>query len=374
MTDREFLTRLADRGVEVHVLAEAGEPVIEHPNLFPHAWRRRIRKRLPYVGNLDVALDLRSLLRELGAVDWIRFNSPAAVGIGSLLGAGRHRLWASYLHCEDFWFRRFVDSWLPGRCDLVTCLSEDTRRDVIARCPASDHDRNIVVSLGIDGSRVATAGRSRQAVRAELGVKPDETLVLFVGVLTARKGITDLVAAWRGLGAQPGIRLLLVSKPVEERETRLVETLVREDPRVQHLPRVAYEQIPEYFRAADLFFFPTHLEGFGIVVGEAMAAGLPVVTTRAQGVRTVVVEGETALCTDVGDVGAMTEAVGSLVRDPHLRQRLGTAGRRRILEHFSWAEKIDTLMAALASPEATPGRSGLPMARESSLRSPAAGR
>src|SRR5213080_2427556 len=91
ITDREVLTRLADRGVEVHVLAEAGEPIIEHENLVPHYWRRRLRKRVPYMSNIDVALDLGPLLQQVGPVDWIRFNSPYGVGIGTVLAAGKRR-------------------------------------------------------------------------------------------------------------------------------------------------------------------------------------------------------------------------------------------------------------------------------------------
>jgi glycosyltransferase involved in cell wall biosynthesis len=330
VTDREFLTRVADRGAEVHLFVESGEPTVEHPNMIPHRYSRRLRKRIPYFGNVDVAIELRRLLKKLPPVDWIRFNSPAAVGVGALASSGGRRLWASYLHCEDAPFRRLVDRWLPGRCELITCLSEDTRQDVIARCPSADHPGNIVVSMGIDTARVDSAGRPREAVRRELAVGPNEVLVLFVGVLTPRKGIA-------------------------EEETALVERLVREDPRVRHLPRVPYEQVPEYFRAADVFFFPTHLEGFGIVVAEAMAAGLPVVTTRAKGVRGVVAEGETALCCDVGDAECMAQALDALTRDPELRRRLGAAGRRRVLDKFAWQEKIDTLMTALSNP---PGNGG----------------
>jgi phosphatidyl-myo-inositol dimannoside synthase len=370
ITDREFLTRLADRGVEVHVLVEAGEPIVEHHNLIPHTWRRRLRKRLPYMGNADVAIDLPALLRRVGTVDWIRFNSPAALGIGALVGSRGQRLWASYTHCEDVAFRRFVDSWLPARCDLITCLSEDTRRDVVTRCPASDHSGNIVVPLGIDVARVESAGRPRAEVRKELGLAASELLVLFVGVLTPRKGISELVAAWRKLGSRTDLRLLLISRPISEYETRLVEELVRKDSRVRHLSRVPYERIAEYFRAADIFFFPTRLEGFGIVVGEAMAAGLPVVTTRAKGVRGVVSEGETAICTDVGDVDEMTRSLEKLAGNPGLRRDLGEKGRRRAMEHFSWERRIDTLLEALDSPSRGQAASAARSLRRPAPRSP----
>lgn len=351
ITDREFLTRLADRGAEVHILVEGdGQPVVEHPGFVVHRWRRRLRKPLPYVGNLDVALDLRALLRRLPPVDWIRFNSPYSVGLGTVAARSGHRVWGSFLHLEDNPVWRAVDRWLPPHCDLITCLSPDTRRDLVARCPEADHDRTIVVPMGIDAARFERPARPRAAVRAELGVGEDEVVVLFVGVLTPRKGIADLVEAWRRLGPVPNARLLLIAKPSAAHESGLVAELARGDARVRHLEGVRYERIPEYMNASDVFFFPSRLEGFGIVVGEAMAAGLPVATTRAQGIRGVIAEGETALAADVGDVEAHVRHLRALIEDEALRRRLGEAGRRRIAAHFAWPVIMDRLVEALERP------------------------
>lgn len=350
ITDREFLTRVADRGVEVHILVEDdGQPVIAHPNFVVHRWRRRLRKRWPYIGNADVALDLRQLLRTIGPVDWIRFNSPYSVGIGVALGRSGHRVWGSYLHMEDRAFWRFVDRRLPAHCDLITCLSEDTRRDLVARCPRADHDGTIVIPMGIDGSRFEHA-QGRADVRASLGVADDDVLLLFVGTLIPRKGIADLVAAWRALGEGMKARLLLIAKPIDAADEERVRALAASDSRVTHLPGVPYEQIPAYFGAADVFFFPSHLEGYGIVVGEAMAAGLPVVTTRAQGIREVIVEDETALVSDVGDVNGHVANLQRVVRDAGLRRQLGEAGRRRIATRFAWDGIMRRLMGALSAP------------------------
>jgi glycosyltransferase involved in cell wall biosynthesis len=352
ITDREFLTRLADRGVEVHLLTEAGEPVVEHERFVVHRWHRRLRKRLPYVGNADVALDLRRLLTEVGPVDWIRFNSPYSVGLGTVAAGGGHRIWGSYLHLEDYLSWRLIDRWLPSRCDLITCLSDDTRRDLVARCPSADHAANIVVPMGIDTTRFDEARAHREEVRASHGIADDEIVILFVGSLIARKGIADLAAAWRQLGDRSGVRLLLVAKPAGAEETRIVEELVREDDRVIHVPSVRYEEVPRYFAASDIFFFPTHLEGYGIVVGEAMASRLPVVTTRAQGVREVIAENETALAAEVGDTAELSRLLERLLDDPAMRDRLGRAGRARVEAHFTWDRIMDRLMERLGDPGA----------------------
>jgi glycosyltransferase involved in cell wall biosynthesis len=111
--------------------------------------------------------------------------------------------------------------------------------------------------------------------------------------------------------------------------------------------------MPDYFVAGDVFFFPSHLEGYGIVVGEAMATGMPVVTTRAKGIRGVIAEGETALAGAVGDVDAHAEHLRRVIQDAVLRRRLGEAGRRRIASRFAWDGIIDRLMTALEQPMRT---------------------
>ena len=126
MTDREFLTRVADRGAEVHLFVEAGEPTVEHPNMIPHRYSagsgRRSRTSATSTSRSSSGDCSRS-----PPVDWIRFNSPAAVGVGAFASAAAGA-WASYLHCEDAPFRQFVDRWLPGRCELITCLSRTRAR------------------------------------------------------------------------------------------------------------------------------------------------------------------------------------------------------------------------------------------------------
>jgi glycosyltransferase involved in cell wall biosynthesis len=356
ITDREFLVKLADRGVEVHILTEAGEAAVEHAGFVHHAWRPTIRRCLspvvhaiPYAGNIDVARSLRRLLAEIGPVDWIRFNSPYAVGLGALMGCRGRRLWASYLHLEDRPAWRVIDSWLPARCDLITCLCEDTRADLVARCPATDTWRNLVVPIGIDVAPLLNGHSSREEVRASLGFSPDDVVLLFVGVLIPRKGVSDLVAAWKQIRGDRRLRLLIIGRPLAPYESSLVRELAAADSQVRYIETVPYEKRGAWFRAADVFAFPTHLEGFGIVVGEAMACGLPVATTRAKGVRSVVVENQTALVTDVGRPQAYAEALHTLAADPALRQKLGEAGRQRILTQFQWEQIMPQLMKALST-------------------------
>jgi glycosyltransferase involved in cell wall biosynthesis len=349
ITDREFLLRLADCGAEIHVLTalRPGHPVLEHKSVTPHYYHRGWYKKVPYSNNLDVARALPKLLREVGPVDWIRFNSPYANGAGALAASSGHKVWGSYLHLEDRPAWKLLDHLLPRHCALITCLSQDTRDDLVARCPRADGPQTVVLPMGIDMQRIDGHALERRRIRQELGIKEEEVVLLFVGVAIPRKGIAELVAAWNGLRVTEKVRLLIISKPVAEAESKMIRELTLRDARVIHLSKVPYEMIPGYYWASDIFVFPTRREGFGIVVGEAMAAGLPVVTTRARGVRGVVAEGETALMSDVGDVRKLGEHLCALVNDPGHRRALGDAGRKRIEGLFSWPNILRSLLGHL---------------------------
>jgi len=75
----------------------------------------------------------------------------------------------------------------------------------------------------------------------------------------------------------------------------------------------------------------------------------PIVTTRAKGVRGVVVENETALLTDVGNPKELAQQLARLIENPGLRRRLGMTGRKRVAERFDWDTIVDTLLGVLES-------------------------
>jgi rhamnosyl/mannosyltransferase len=108
------------------------------------------------------------------------------------------------------------------------------------------------------------------------------------------------------------------------------------------------EDLPRRMADADFLVLPsvTIEEMFGLVALEAMAAGRPVITTAVPtGVREVNVPNETGLEVPLRDVGALARALETLSRDPELRRRLGEAGRRRVLQHFTQAQMAEKHIA-----------------------------
>lgn len=191
---------------------------------------------------------------------------------------------------------------------------------------------------GVDVRRFRPDAGARSRIRSQLGIGDDACCLLFVGRMTGEKGVPDLVQAFDRLAAEhPTLQLMLVG-PAEEG----FESLFRDNPRVH---RVGYTPaVEEYMAAADVFCLPSYREGFGLVLIEAGAVGLPVVASRIYGITDAVIEGETGLLHQPGDVADLVDKLEVLVGNPSLRNALGVAGRRRAQAAFS-ADLVTTEMA-----------------------------
>jgi starch synthase len=180
---------------------------------------------------------------------------------------------------------------------------------------------------------------ARAAARAELDLPEDADVVVWHGrVELHRKGLDVLLGAWSELGRDPRRRLLLVGTGKEAdklrwwiREERLAGVVWR-DEYVLDKRRIA-----TYLSAGDVYAFPSRHEGFAVAPIEAMACGLPVVATAAQGVAEIAPDGEGSgvVVVERDDVGAFTAALTALLEDPERRARLGASARRRAADSFS---------------------------------------
>lgn len=144
----------------------------------------------------------------------------------------------------------------------------------------------------------------------------DRVRFLFVGKLSIHKGLHVLRQAW-SLVDLPNVSLTLVGRPIGRFEAGLVETWT--DRRVHVIPEVA--DIAEAYRQADVFVFPSLVEGFGMVTLEAMASGLPVIVTEHS--PAVVRDGVDGFVARPGDPEALARCMTQLAQQPALRAELG---------------------------------------------------
>ena len=154
--------------------------------------------------------------------------------------------------------------------------------------------------------------------------------ILFVGRMEPRKGLIHLLRAFRKLQLDGvSARLIVVGTGPGDREARRY-VLTRHLENVEFLGRVSEAEKRQLFKTADVFVSPaTGRESFGIVLLEAMSAGLPSVATRVEGVDEVIEDGVQGLLVPPQDQDALAAALVKLIADPALRQQMGAAARRR---------------------------------------------
>ena len=208
------------------------------------------------------------------------------------------------------------------------------------------------VPLGADLSLFQPLPQAQ--ARAELGLGP-EPLILFVGRIEALKGIDTLlealarlVATWPAGQAQPcllivGGQLRAGERPAGElgRLVALRDELGLGD-RVRFVGSQPQEQLPCYYAAADVVAMPSLYESFGLVAVEAMACGTPVVASRVGGLAYTVQDGVTGLLVPERDPEALAAALGRVLGDEALRQRMG-AQAVRLARRFSWPAVADLI-------------------------------
>lgn len=221
-----------------------------------------------------------------------------------------------------------------GGCRRFLAVSELTRKIFLDEYPV-DPTRVKVVHPGIDTSPYAKLDRERcrREIRDRFGIVPDETLILFVSMNFAIKGLDHIL---RGIGSlqrrKPGgrVRLLVIGRGDEKAYGRLAREMGLGDA-VVFAGAIQREELPEFYLAGDLFAILSRFDTFGMVVLEAMAAGLPVLISGSVGAKDVVREGENGFVVEnpadpEAVAGRIETMLNGNVRERMCREALKTAG------------------------------------------------
>jgi D-inositol-3-phosphate glycosyltransferase len=207
-------------------------------------------------------------------------------------------------------------------------------------CPDTVH----VVSPGVD-LYTFTPGESRSVSRDQIGQPQDALVVSFVGRIQPHKGPEVLIRATSELVKHtPLLRHKLIVNIVggasganTEEVDRLKEltTWLAIDDVVRFTPPVPREELPQWYRAADLVIVPSYSESFGLVALEAQACGTPVVATAVGGLRTAVADGISGVLVDGHDPKAWSSVISRLLQEPQRRVLL-SMGAVEHASHFGW--------------------------------------
>ncbi len=331
-----LMDHLIARGIEFAVVAPRlddrltdykGHPVIGVPGV-----------RVPFYPELKVGPPTLRTYRQVQqfAPDIAHFIHPSLIGAGGLLMAKRLRVptlasfhldlatlaryfGAGFLAPVVWWYMRRMFN----AADYALAPSRRMQQALLARGVRE-------VGLwrrGVDADFFHPRHRS-DAMRCRLSDgHPDDTILLYVGRLSSEKQIGLIRPA---LESVPGTRLAIVGDgPARDQ----LQAAFAGAPTV-FIGYLSGADLSAAYASADVFVFPSAMETFGLVLIEAMAAGLPVVASRLSGIPELVTDGKSGLLAPPGDVAALAAAIRRLHDDPALRQRLGQAARAAVEREF----------------------------------------
>ena len=193
---------------------------------------------------------------------------------------------------------------------------------------------------GVDINRFQSNPTSRRTLRHSLGTSAETFVFLFVGRLVRDKGVFDLVKAFNNLSCTKSDFELWLVGPDEEAHspTLIALTSVPSRP-IRYLGATSTPEI--FMSAADVLVLPSYREGFGSVIIEAAACGIPSIAYAVDGVVDAVSDGTTGLLVRAGDIDALASAMETLANDSELLHSLGVRARERAVRTFSSDEITD---------------------------------
>ena len=338
---------IAAAGADITVITASG------PELENLEWTGRVRQRIVEISRrFNPVSDFMALVRLIQLFRRERFDivhstTPKAGLLASLAGClsgvpirlhtFTGQTWIT-LSGPMYHIARGAD-WVIGRLATRCYADSASQRQFLIEKGVVRPERIEVLGggslAGIDTARFDSrrfSPEQQSATRSEIGLAPDSAVVLFVGRICEDKGVGELLEAFGQLrtGGR-NVDLLLVG-PFDERQDSLPREAVLSHLGVHH---VDFTRVPEkYMAIADLLALPSYREGFGTVVIEAAAMGVPTVGTRIYGLSDAVVDGETGLLVPVRDAAALAAALAALLDDRPRREAMAEAGRERCLTTF----------------------------------------
>jgi glycosyltransferase involved in cell wall biosynthesis len=211
-------------------------------------------------------------------------------------------------------------------------------------------DSFTIIPGAVDTRRFHPAEENLVGLAGQVSGDP---VLLYHGRVDARKGVLDLLRAMSFLQEQNVDRFRLVVSGIgpDVKSAKDLASDLGLDDRVEFTGYAPYEETPGVYREADVFVSPTHAEGFSNTILEAMATGLPVVSTNAVGVVDCLTDGDNALLVEPGDHEALAAAIARVLNDPGLRRNLAKRALSEARDVYAWpaiAGSIEEVYRSLA--------------------------
>ena len=346
----EYTTHLAEAGHEIHIFAHQWTPST-HPNIRVHPVRAFTFNS--FFRTLSFAWYAARAVRQ-DSFDVIQSHERTWCHDVYRAGDGCHREWLEKRghHSPPFKklsFRLNLFHQLilklekaifeSGRCKKIVAISEMVKHDILKHYRLPTEKVEVVYNgVRLDRFNPDNKIRYRNKVRDRIGVPRDAAMILFVGSGFERKGLEYLVRAM-GLLGRENWRLVLVGKGDWSRYLGFAS----EQTRGKTIALDPVDDIETLYAAADLFVLPSIYEPFGNANLEALASGLPIVTSRNTGVAEIITpKKEGMIVEDPANPKAIAEAIGYLM-DPKVREPMNKFARS-LAERFTQKRNAEAML------------------------------
>lgn len=249
------------------------------------------------------------------------------------------------------------DVYLARRVAYTTVLNQNVKR-IFERNGVSG-ERVVHIPNGVNIEKFTDIDAdAREAVREKFGLD-DRPIVLFVGTVMPRKGVTQLVeAVGKTVKAGHGdVQLVIAGETgLDDDYTNRVQSVMADFRITENVTFTGYLDDPDLvplYEVSDVFVLPSFEEGFGMVVSEAMATGTPAVGSHISGIKQQIRDGHTGLLVEPGDSDELADALCDLLADPETRRTMGDRSQQHARQ-FGWASITDQYIDVYSRTNSSP--------------------
>ena len=243
------------------------------------------------------------------------------------------------------WFLRFFEEGMLSRARKIIAVSHFTKWELTNyyKIPANKIQ---VIHNGVDINKFKPAVDKRK-VKAELGFNPDDLAIVSVGRLYARKGLFTLIDSMPSVVKRyPNAKFIISGKGQSDEMNKLIAHAEKLGVKNNIIFTGYYpdKKLPRLYQAADVFAFSTFYEHHPFAVLEALATGLPVVTTTVGGIPETIESGKNGLLVEPFNARAFGEKILYLLEHPVAATEMGAQARKTIVENYDWSIVVKDAM------------------------------
>ena len=235
------------------------------------------------------------------------------------------------------WFLRFFEEKMLDRANKIIAVSHFTKRELLEYYKIRE-DKIRVIHNGVDTNKFKPAADKRK-VKEELGLNPDDLAILSVGRLYARKGLFTLIESMPAIVKRFKNAKFIISGKGQSDEMRKLIAHAEKIGVKDNIIFTGYypdKKLPKLYQAADVFAFSTFYEHHPFAVLEALATGLPVVTTNVGGIPETIESGKNGFLVEPFHPKQFAEKILYLLEHQAEALEMGSLARKTIMERFDW--------------------------------------